>query len=154
MSVYLSVQPLAASLTGYLAGIVDGAWRRFEATLFEPSVKRVEVVTASTRDLLAYESGLILCNSGASATVTVNLPPATPGLRFTLHVRAAYAFRANPQDGEVIANNTVGSADGGAGKYIGCSASSGNLGASITLQCITASRWEVVASRGTWTLEA
>lgn len=153
MSVYLDDQPPASSLTGYLAGIIDGAWRKFSFQLFEPAVKRVEIVTGASRDVLAYESGMTFCNHGATGTVVLNLPPATEGLRFTLHARAAQAFRANPQDSEVIANNTVGSADGGAGKYIGCAAASGSLGACLHLQCVVAGRWDIISSRGTWTLE-
>lgn len=150
MSVYLDDQPPASSLTGYLAGIIDGAWRKFSFQLFEPAVKRVENVTAATRTVEAFESGMIFTNHGASAIVALNLPPATEGLRVTLLVRAAFAFRANPQDSDVIANNTtVGGADGGLGKFIGSS----TLGACIQLQCVVAGRWDIISSRGTWTLE-
>jgi hypothetical protein len=134
----------------FIAGIVDNQWNQFAGSLFEPSVRRVVNVTASTRAVTAAESGTTFVNNGASATVTLNLPPATVGLHFTALVRAAQALRLDPSGSEIIANATAGGADGGAGKYIGLN----TPGAAIHLLCVVAGRWDVVDVKGAWALEA
>lgn len=140
---------LEASNT-FVIGIVGTAWRLFKGALFEPVVRRIVTVTASSRAVTAAESGTTFTNNGASATVTLTLPAATVGLHYTALVRTAQALRFDPNGSEIIGHMTAGSADGGAGKYTGSS----TVGAAIHLLCVVAGRWEVADVKGTWTLEA
>ncbi len=126
-----------------------GGWGQVDAQ----DLRKLNVLT-KTADytLLTADSGSLITNTGATGTVVISLPAATVGLHYRFQNRAAQALRIDPNGSEVIANNTVNSADGGAGKYIGTATTA--VGASIHLVCLAAGRWDIFSSRGTWTLEA
>lgn len=145
--------PVATALTDYHFAVLNAS-DQFEQCPAELMRRHAITppVAIKTADytILTTDVGSIFTNEGATGTVVLNLPAATVTQRYRGIVRAAFAFRFNPQDGEVITHTTAGSADGGAGKYTGSS----TLGADIELVCVTAGRWEAKANKGTWTLEA
>jgi hypothetical protein len=132
-----------------IIGLDGTGWVQIPTNLIHqsycPVLTKVADYTLTTDD-----SGSLVCNTGATGTVVISLPAATVGLEFRAHVRAAFALRLDPTVSQVIGNPTAGSADGGAGKYIGSS----TVGASIHLVCLATGRWDVQAVKGTWTLEA
>lgn len=100
-------------------------------------------VTAENAYRNAYVS-----NAGASAPVTYALPPAQPGMSVVAIVQAAFALRLDPNLNETVALPT--GVQQAAGKYIEADA----VGETIRLVCLTAGKWDVVSSSGTWTAQA
>lgn len=96
----------------------------------------------SDETFLPQWSGLLFSNAGYAGGATVNLPAATAGLQFTIVRNAAFALYVNPSGSEVIRG-------GGAGKYLQL----GSDGANVTLVCVVAGTWEILASYGTITYE-
>lgn len=82
--------------------------------------------------------GRSFTNVGASATVTLALPSAVPGMRVSFYRSASQAFRADPNGSE-----TIGS--GGVGKYFELQSNGGRA----RLECFIAGHWDVVFSSGT-----
>jgi hypothetical protein len=132
-----------------IIGLDGTGWVQIPVSLMRQAFHKVLTKTAN-HTLTTAESGSLVCNTAAAGTVVIALPAATVGLEVRGHIRAAFALRFDPNGSEVIGNPTAGSADGGAGKYIGSS----TVGASIHLICMAAGRWEVQTVKGTWTLEA
>lgn len=97
-------------------------------------------------DIYPFDSGHTYTNQGAAGGITLDLPCAWVGLKFTFLVMAAQNLDINPQDTEQIVDGGVGK---GNGKYARCS----TVGASITLECLTDGQWEVTGKQGTWTYE-
>ena len=98
-------------------------------------------VVGST-DIARGESGNTFTNSGASATVTALLPASIPNLSFTFIRTASFDLRIDPNGTDTIRG-------GGAGKYLSLDSD----GASVTLRCVSAGTWEIVASHGTISYE-
>jgi hypothetical protein len=139
----------ALETADHLIGLDGTGWVTVPTSAIRAALQPVLTKTAN-HTLTLPENGSLVTNAGASGTVVLTLPAATVGLEYRGHVRAAFALRFDPNGSEVIGNPTAGSADGGAGKYIGSS----TVGAAIHLVCSTAGRWEVQSVKGTWTLEA
>lgn len=108
----------------------------------------VEAHTANDT-LVAGESGSVHTNTGAAAIITMILPAATVGKRFSFGVGAAFELRIDPSGTETISLPSTG-VPGAAGKYLGA----GAIGATIVLACLRAGNWSVLGYTGTWTAEA
>lgn len=127
---YIEAVPLAAAQAG-----------------FQPSTDTVEAHTAGDT-LLAAETGSLHTNTGASGTITIVLPAATPGLKFRFACGAAQALRIDPNGSETISLPSTG-VPGAGGKYLWADA----IGESVDLECTVAGSWQVFGYTGTWTAE-
>lgn len=107
----------------------------------------VEAHTANDT-LTAAESGTTHTNTGATGTITLTLPAATVGLRYTFAVGAAQELRIDPNGTETISLPSTGVA-GAAGKYLVADA----VGENVELACFVAGTWGVKSYTGTWTAE-
>lgn len=117
-------------------------------TLQGRGVQDVEAHTASDT-LTVDENGTAHTNTGAAGAITLTLPPATVGLRFTFGVGAAQALQINPDGTETISLPSTG-VPAAAGKFISADA----VGETVDLVCLKAGNWNVVGFTGTWTAEA
>ena len=117
-------------------------------TLGGRHVQDVEAHTAGDT-LTVEENGTAHTNTGAAAAIVLTLPAATPGLRFTFGVGAAFELRIDPSGTETISLPSSG-VPGAAGKYLGADA----VGETVDLVCLKAGNWSVVGYTGTWTAEA
>jgi len=94
--------------------------------------------------------GGFISNVGATATVQIQLPPATPGLQFFAIVKAAQILRPKPYGTETMALPSSG-VQGAAGKGVEADA----VGESGHWVCTTPGTWDYVGPiDGTWTAEA
>jgi hypothetical protein len=118
------------------------------STLNGRGLMSVEAHTAGDT-LTASETGTVHTNTGASGAVTLVLPAATVGLRFTFYVNAAQELRIDPNGTETISLPSTG-VPGAAGKYLTANA----VGESVDLFCPVAGTWAVLGFTGTWTAEA
>ena len=111
-----------------------------------------KVITATAATEIAYADalygGVTVGNNGAAGAVTLTLPKATPGMRVKLIVEAAQAFRADPQDAEIIFS-TAGVTNT-AGKYIG----NATVGSYLSLVALRTGQWKVESFNGTWVSES
>jgi hypothetical protein len=118
------------------------------STLNGRALLGVEAHTAGDT-LTASESGSVHTNTGASGAVTIVLPAATVGLRYTFAVGAAQQLRIDPNGTETISLPSSG-VPGAAGKYLVADA----IGETVQLACLIAGNWAVLGYTGTWTAEA
>jgi hypothetical protein len=88
-------------------------------------------------------------NRGATALVTVVLPPAKVGKRLVFKVEAAYEFALDPYGSEQIALPSTGVL-GEAGKKLSADA----VGEYVELLCLTDGEWSCIGYLGTWTAES
>jgi len=107
----------------------------------------VRAFTANTT-LAGKHSGILANNRGASGTVTITLPPALVGMKFTFTRVAAQLFRFDPSGTETIALPSTG-VQGAAGKYLECQ----TTGGFVNLVCNTAGTWDVESYSGTFAAE-
>lgn len=105
----------------------------------------VEAHTAADT-LTAAENGTAHTNTGASGTIAITLPPATPGLNFYFGIGAAQILQIEPATGETISLPSTGVPEA-ANDYIAADA----IGESVRLVCLKAANWSVMGYTGTWT---
>lgn len=107
-------------------------------------------VSASGGTVAAADAsrGAYVSNAGATGAVVYALPAAKVGMRVNAVVQAAQALRLDPNGTETVALPT--GVQQAAGKYIQAS----TVGATIQLVVLTAGKWDVAASSGTWASEA
>lgn len=117
-------------------------------TLNGRGLQDVEAHTASDT-LTTIENGTAHTNTGAAGAITLTLPAATVGLRFTFGVGVAQELRIDPNGTETISDSATG-VPGAAGKYIGADA----IGETLDIVCLKAGNWNVVGKTGTWSFEA
>jgi hypothetical protein len=118
------------------------------STLNGRGIGSVEAHTANDT-LTDAENGTIHTNTGAAGTITLTLPAATVGKRFTFAVGAAQQLRIDPNGTETISLPSSG-VPGAAGKYLVADA----VGETVQLACVVAGNWAVLGYTGTWTAEA
>lgn len=102
-----------------------------------------EAVTAETNVLAAAETGLVSCVV-YTGTHTTTLPQAAAGLIFTVidgSATAADDVIVDVQAGDNIAGDTNGD---------GIICTDDVLGSSVTLVAVSATRWIIIESTGTW----
>lgn len=100
------------------------------------------IYSLGSSTLALYHSGNLLTDTGSSSTFVQTLPVSAPGVQFSFLRTTANAYRIDPNGSEVIRG-------GGAGKYLELA----SAGASVSLICVTAGTWEILASFGTLTYE-
>jgi len=137
--------PIGVALEAATANNDQVEVMRFEAA---GATDIVEAHTAGDT-LTAAESGSVHTNTGAGATITLVLPPATVGLKFAFGVGAAQQLRLDPNGTETISLPSTG-VPGAAGKYLVADA----IGETVSLECCVAGNWNVMGYTGTWTAEA
>jgi len=86
--------------------------------------------------LTTHDSRKVFTSTGASGTITLTLPAAALGLRYTF-IRTDEDIHIDPDGTE-----TIGA--GGAGKYLDLDAAREN----VTIQATTTGRWEVISYYG------
>jgi hypothetical protein len=104
-------------------------------------------IEAHTADdtLVAYESGSVHTNRGATGVVTLTLPSlADEGVQFVFAVQAAQELRVEP--GAAAIRDNSGQT---ASRYKSASA----IGATLTLVADANGDWVTIAKNGTWTQE-
>lgn len=94
------------------------------------------------------ENGTGFTNTGASAVVVFNLPPAEVGMHYYFVVDDTDGIRINPDASETIALPSTG-VPGAGGKYLTADAKN----ESVHLICAVAGTWSVLGFTGTWTAE-
>lgn len=109
--------------------------------------KDVEAHTADDT-LTAGESGTVHTNTGASGTITLDLPAAVVGLEFFFYVGAAQELRLEPDGTETISLPSTG-VPGAADKYLVADLA----GETVHLVCAVAGSWSVMGYTGTWAAE-
>ena len=109
------------------------------------------VILTKTADYTATlaDNGATFSNVGASGTITIALPAATPGLEYSARVGVAQELRFDPTGSETVSLPSTG-VPGAAGKYLVADA----IGETVVLRCIVAGTWSVSGYTGTWTAEA
>lgn len=109
------------------------------------------VILTKTADYTATlaDNGACFSNVGASGTITIALPAATPGQEYSGRVGVAQQLRFDPNGSETISLPSTG-VPGAAGKYLTADA----IGETVVLRCIVAGTWSVFGYTGTWTAEA
>jgi len=90
------------------------------------------------------ENGTSYNNTGATATVTLTLPSAEPGLEFIFTRTASHPLRIVPQPADRIVGMTAG--DGAAGEYFEADADN----ESVWIKCLISGEWQVIQEVGTW----
>jgi len=125
-----------------------GLYRYSAGGFWEYQGPRVVKSYTSAATFAGKHSGLIANNRGASGTVTLTLPAALPGMRFTFSRVAAQLFRFDPSGTETIALPSTG-VQGAAGKYLECQ----TTGGFVTLVCGTTGTWDVESYSGTFAAE-
>lgn len=113
-------------------------------TLATRGVLTAEDHTASDT-LTTTENGTIHTTVGATGTVVLTLPAATPGLHYYFYVGAAFALQIEPASGETISLPSTGVPES-ADDYISADA----VGESVHLMCCKAGTWAVMGYTGTW----
>ena len=136
--------PIGMAMT---AAAADGNY--IEVFRFQSQPIRTAEDHTADDTLTAAESGTIHTTVGATGTVTLTLPSATPGLELFFRVGAAQELRLDPDGSETIALPSTG-VQGAAGKYLTANAA----GESLHIMCDTAGQWTVYGYTGTWTAEA
>lgn len=126
---------------------VSDRWSNLPASLLEPKLGRV-ITVGSDYTLTTADCGAVITSSRTS-TLTISLPPATVGLRYTIYLRSSYRVQVDPQTGESVTHPTTG-ALAAAGKYIWADLS----GECLSLCCVAAGEWALLDVKGTWTIEA
>lgn len=119
--------------------------------MLRPGLTETEPVLVKTADytLLASDSGKVFTNTGAAGAVTLSAPAAKKGMKFTLMVNAAQAFRFDANGTETVALPSTG-AQGAAGKYMEADA----VGEWAEWICIEDGKWAILGYAGTWTAQA
>lgn len=120
----------------------DSAFANFqcEKLLNKVHVQAKTNGSGSPYAITAAESGTHFTNYGALAETYFNLPSAAAGLRYTFTTNASQRIRVVAAAGDYIKSYTIVSSSGG---YVLSNGATPNL--SITLECIDASTWQVVA---------
>jgi hypothetical protein len=112
-------------------------------------IPRVVAVTATTAfDSTAHDR--VFTNTGAAGPVAINAgtaggsgPAIALGTRVTLTKTAAQSFYFKPNAADTVLGASA------AGKYIAPTA----VGSSVTLECMAANTWAIIASAGTFSYE-
>ncbi len=112
------------------------------------NVQEMVIISDHTFDELV-DHGFTFTNRGATAPVTLTLPPAKPGMKVKGYVGAACDFRMKPAACDYVALPSSG-AYGAADKYISADA----VGESVELYCEETGKWSVRNYIGTWTKES
>lgn len=139
---------LIASIFGVL---INAAWPLETVhanTLNGRGERTVEVKTANYTVIADADNGKVFTNEGASGAIVMALPAATAGQWFRFVVKAAQEIRLDPNGTETISLPT--GVQQAAGKYISADA----VGERISIECVTAGKWETSEAVGTWTAEA
>lgn len=105
-----------------------------------------KILTTDTT-LNAKHAGVTIVNTGAAASRTFTLPAATVGQKFTF-VQTTTTVSGNTivldgNSAETIAKPSTGVQQ--------ATLTSGGLGSTVTIECVTAGQWNVVSYTGTWT---
>lgn len=95
--------------------------------------------------ILATDSGSVLTNEGAVATVNLDLPTTAKGLIYPVIIRAAQTLNLRAPTGSTIRNGSQVSGSGGI-------LSSNVVGNRATLLATSSSEWELDAMVGVWDL--
>lgn len=106
--------------------------------------RSVAVKTANYA-VLTTDIGKTFTNEGASGAITFALPAATVGLWYRFVVKAAQELRLDPNGTETISLPT--GVQQTAGAYITADA----VGERVSIECVTAGKWETTEAVGTWT---
>jgi hypothetical protein len=111
-------------------------------------LRTVEAKTANYTVVADTDNGKTFTNEGAAGALVFALPAATVGQWFRFVVKAQQELRLDPNGTETIslANGTQQAA----GKYISADA----VGERISIECVTAGKWETSEAVGTWTAES
>jgi hypothetical protein len=136
------------STAGYSSGVIDSA----RITTFSGRCINSHpwAPTAYTSDANVYEfdSGHTYTNTGAGGPVTLTLPPAVTGLKYTF-VRTEVGTGADvfvtPQSNDAIVR--IDGTDLGNGKYYG---NTSDAYGEFTIECRVAGKWQVVRDIGVW----
>ena len=99
----------------------------------------------SNATLLATDSGSVVTNEGALATITVDLPATAKGLIFPVIIRAAQTLNLKAPAGSTIRNGSQISVSGGI-------LSSNIVGNRATILGTSTSEWELDSMVGLWDL--
>lgn len=118
------------------------------STLNGRNLFEVEAHTANDT-LTVAENATFHSNTGAAGTITLILPVATVGLRFSFVLGVAQQLRIDPNGTETISLPSTG-VPGAAGKYLVADA----VGETVQLACLIAGNWHVLGYTGSWTAEA
>ena len=118
------------------------------STIAGRHIEEVEVLVIGTaaRTLTTAENGKRFSSKGATGTVTLTLPAATVGLRYSVYVGAVQELRLDPNASEVMQLPSTGANQAG-GAYLTANA----VGETLEIGCCEAGVWSVFASVGTWT---
>lgn len=109
----------------------------------------IGIVEAKTADYtidVTADNGKTFTNTGASGTISIQLPAATVGQRYRFALGAAQQLRIEPSGSETISLPSTGVAES-AGDYIVADA----IGETCEIQCCVAGTWNVFGFTGTWT---
>ncbi len=118
------------------------------STLNGRALLSIEAHTASDT-LSVTENGTAHTNTDAAGAITLSLPAALSGHRYTFAVGAAQELRIDPAGTETISLPSTG-VPGAAGKYLTANA----IGETVEIACFVAGTWNVLGYIGTWTAEA
>lgn len=102
-------------------------------------------VTDFTLDSANYGSATIT-NTGATGAINMKLPSSSVGLHYAFCITVAQYLRVTLPASAVIYDGTVASAAAG---FI----HSNVVGSTLTIQCVAANTWHVMAKTGTWTVD-
>lgn len=125
--------------------IILGWLKRLQAQS-QPSIA-VKASGSTTITADQAKAGFYVSNLGAGAAVTFVLPAAKVGMHGAAVVQANQELRLDPSGTETIALPT--GVQQAAGLYITANA----IGETIEIVCLTAGKWDVVHSVGTWTVQ-
>lgn len=114
------------------------------STLNGRGLRTVEAKTAAYT-VTTTDNGKTFTNEGASGAVAFSLPAATVGLWYRFVVKAAQELRIDPNGTETISLPT--GVQQAAGAYIVADA----IGERVSVECVTAGKWETSEAVGTWT---
>lgn len=118
------------------------------STINGRGLRTVEAKTANYTVVTPTDNGKTFTNEGASGAITFALPAATAGQWYRFVAKAAQELRIDPNGSETIALAT--GVQQAAGKYITFDA----IGERVSIECVTAGKWETSEAVGTITAEA
>src|SRR5690348_16222254 len=118
------------------------------STLSGRGLRTIEAKTANYTVVANTDNGKTFTNEGASGAITFALPAATVGQWYRFVAKAAQELRIDPNGTETISLAT--GVQQAAGKYITFDA----VGERVSIECVTAGKWETSEAVGTITVEA
>lgn len=122
-----------------------GRWINVPVSLVRTIESRLMIVTSNVT-LTAADASKVVSNVGASAAVTVTLPAAVLGTGFLIVVREAQNLSLLAAGTDRLESTAVPPVLASVGQQL----RSNTIGSMLRLECLTAGRWAVVDSRGTW----